>query len=57
MTTPMSKRVAQRIRELPPYLFARIDELKNEARKKGADLIDLGIGDRNIRFTPIVAWD
>lgn len=48
MTTPMSARVAQRIRELPPYLFARIDELKNEARKKGADLIDLGIGDPDL---------
>jgi LL-diaminopimelate aminotransferase len=48
MTRPMSARVAQRIRELPPYLFARIDELKNEARKKGADLIDLGIGDPDL---------
>jgi LL-diaminopimelate aminotransferase len=48
MTTPMSARVAQRIRELPPYLFARIDELKNEAKAKGADLIDLGIGDPDL---------
>jgi LL-diaminopimelate aminotransferase len=51
MTTPksaMSARVAQRIRELPPYLFARIDELKNEARRKGADIIDLGIGDPDL---------
>lgn len=52
MTTPMSARVAQRIRELPPYLFARIDELKNEARKKGADLIDLGIGDPDLPTPP-----
>ena len=48
MTRPISARLAQRIRELPPYLFARIDELKNEARKKGADLIDLGIGDPDL---------
>jgi len=48
MTTPIRSRLAQRIRELPPYLFARIDELKNEARKKGADLIDLGIGDPDL---------
>jgi LL-diaminopimelate aminotransferase len=48
MTTPMSARVAQRIRELPPYLFARIDELKNQARQQGADLIDLGIGDPDL---------
>ncbi len=52
MTTPMHSRVAQRIRELPPYLFARIDELKNEARKKGADLIDLGIGDPDLPTPP-----
>ncbi|MFH1450176.1 MAG: LL-diaminopimelate aminotransferase [bacterium] len=36
---------AKRIQELPPYLFVEIDRLKNEALKKGADLIDLGIGD------------
>ena len=35
--------LANRIRELPPYLFARIDALKNEERKKGKDLIDLGL--------------
>ena len=33
--------LASRIRELPPYLFAHIDALKAEQRKKGADLIDL----------------
>ena len=48
MKKTMSSRVAQRIRELPPYLFARIDELKNEARAKGADIIDLGIGDPDL---------
>ncbi len=36
---------ADRIRNLPPYLFAEIDRLKAEQRKKGVDLIDLGIGD------------
>ena len=41
----MKIELANRIRELPPYLFARIDALKNEERKKGKDLIDLGIGD------------
>ena len=43
---------AQRIRELPPYLFARIDALKNEERKKGKDLIDLGIGDPDLPTPP-----
>lgn len=30
---------------LPPYLFVRIDQLKQEERAIGADLIDLSIGD------------
>lgn len=41
----MDIRLADRIRNLPPYLFAEIDRLKAEQRKKGVDLIDLGIGD------------
>jgi LL-diaminopimelate aminotransferase len=36
---------AQRLKELPPYLFARIDRMKQEVRAKGVDIIDLGIGD------------
>lgn len=40
--------IAKRIQELPPYLFARIDQLKGEARKRGADLVDLGIGDPDL---------
>jgi LL-diaminopimelate aminotransferase len=44
--------LAQRIRELPPYLFAHIDALKNEQKKKGADLIDLGIGDPDLPTPP-----
>jgi LL-diaminopimelate aminotransferase len=44
----MTIELAQRIRDLPPYLFAHIDELKAAARKQGADLIDLGIGDPDL---------
>jgi LL-diaminopimelate aminotransferase len=39
---------ASRIEKIPPYLFARIDKKKAEARKKGIDLIDFGIGDPDI---------
>jgi LL-diaminopimelate aminotransferase len=39
---------ARRIAQLPPYLFAEIDRKKTELRKKGMDLIDLGIGDPDI---------
>jgi LL-diaminopimelate aminotransferase len=35
---------ADRLRALPPYVFARLDELKAKAREQGLDLIDLGMG-------------
>ncbi len=35
---------AQRLSILPPYVFARLDELKARAREQGIDLIDLGMG-------------
>jgi len=39
---------ARRIKELPPYLFAEIDRRKRQALARGADLIDLGVGDPDI---------
>ena len=45
----MSKKVsistAERVKNLPPYLFAVIDGMKAVALKKGVDLIDMSIGD------------
>ncbi len=35
---------AERLASLPPYVFARLDELKANARTEGVDLIDLGMG-------------
>lgn len=35
---------ADRLQKLPPYVFARLDELKARAREQGLDLIDLGMG-------------
>jgi LL-diaminopimelate aminotransferase len=35
---------AERLKALPPYVFARLDELKATARAQGIDLIDLGMG-------------
>ena len=35
---------AGRLQALPPYVFARLDELKARAREQGLDLIDLGMG-------------
>ena len=45
-------KLAQRIRDLPPYLFAHIDALRDEQRKKGVDLIDLGVGDPDLPTPP-----
>ncbi len=39
---------ADRILKIPPYLFERIDRVGNEMRAKGADIIDLGVGDPDI---------
>ncbi|MBN2021564.1 MAG: aminotransferase class I/II-fold pyridoxal phosphate-dependent enzyme [Pirellulales bacterium] len=36
--------VAERVRRLPPYLFAEINRLLREKRRAGADVIDLGMG-------------
>jgi len=40
--------LASRVKNLPPYLFATIDKMKQEAKAKGTDLIDLSIGDPDI---------
>jgi LL-diaminopimelate aminotransferase len=38
-------KIAHRIQTIPPYLFAEIDKKKEEAIKRGVDIINLGIGD------------
>ncbi len=43
---------ASRMDNLPPYLFARIDEMKAEQQKKGVDIIDLGVGDPDLPTPP-----
>lgn len=39
---------ADRILTLPPYLFAAIDRMKQEAIRKGIDIINLGVGDPDL---------
>ena len=43
---------ADRIKNLPPYLFAKIDQMKDEVKKTGVDLIDLGVGDPDLPTPP-----
>ncbi|HUW64657.1 MAG TPA: LL-diaminopimelate aminotransferase [Spirochaetia bacterium] len=47
----MEFRESERVRNLPPYLFARIERLIAEKRSAGVDVISLGIGDPD-RPTP-----
>ncbi len=43
-----------RIERLPPYLFAEIDQMKLEARRRGEDIIDLGMGNPDLPTPPPV---
>jgi len=38
----------QRLRRLPPYVFAIVNSLKMEARRRGEDIIDLGMGNPDL---------
>ncbi|MBF0607254.1 MAG: aminotransferase class I/II-fold pyridoxal phosphate-dependent enzyme [Magnetococcales bacterium] len=40
--------VFNRINRLPPYVFAVVNNLKSEARRKGEDIIDLGMGNPDL---------
>jgi LL-diaminopimelate aminotransferase len=39
---------ADRLKQLPPYLFAELDRKKAAAKERGVDVIDLGVGDPDI---------
>src|SRR5882672_1137193 len=41
---PFQIAVADRVKRLPPYLFGRINDLKQRRRRAGVDIIDLGMG-------------
>jgi alanine-synthesizing transaminase len=41
-----------RIKRLPPYVFAIVNELKYEARRRGEDIIDLGMGNPDLPTPP-----
>ncbi|MDP8266672.1 MAG: LL-diaminopimelate aminotransferase [Candidatus Aceula meridiana] len=42
---PNNIEFSDRLKQLPPYLFAEIDKAKRAAKAQGRDIIDLGIGD------------
>ncbi len=43
--------ISERLKKLPPYLFAEIDKTKSKLKSKGVKFIDLSIGDPDI-LTP-----
>ena len=43
----------RRINGLPPYVFAAINQLRDEARRAGEDVIDLGFGNPDIPSPPV----
>jgi LL-diaminopimelate aminotransferase len=43
---------AQRMKSIPPYLFARIERMIAEQRERGVDIISLGIGDPDLPTPP-----
>ena len=48
----MAIRTAQRVRELPPYLFVEISRKIAEQREKGVEVISFGIGDPDLPTHP-----
>jgi len=46
-------RFASRMDQLPPYLFGMINKIKMEKRRKGDDVIDLGMGNPKYTLFPL----
>ncbi len=44
----MAIELADRLKRLPPYLFAQLDEAKARQLARGVDVIDLGVGDPDL---------
>jgi alanine-synthesizing transaminase len=51
---PFQIDVADRVKRLPPYLFGRINDLKQRKRRAGVDIIDLGMGNPTDVPDPLV---
>ena len=47
MTGRLQIEVAERVNQLPPYVFGRLNAIKAARRKAGEDIIDLGMGNPN----------
>jgi alanine-synthesizing transaminase len=45
--------ISGRVEALPPYVFAVVNDLKDELRREGRDIIDLGFGNPDIASPPV----
>ncbi|MEM1989321.1 MAG: aminotransferase class I/II-fold pyridoxal phosphate-dependent enzyme [Candidatus Bathyarchaeia archaeon] len=50
----MRFQLAERVKRLPPYLFAELEKIIDEKRRQGVDLISLSIGDPDLPPPPFV---
>ena len=46
--------LAERVKKLPPYIFAELEKIIAEKRKQGIDLISLSIGDPDLPPPPFI---
>ena len=53
MNPPRMTQEFHRIRRMPPYVFAEVNQAKAQARTRGEDIIDLGMGNPDTATPPI----
>ncbi len=54
MVFKINLKYANRVNRLPPYIFVEIEQLKNEKKRQGIDIISLGIGDPDLTTPDII---
>ena len=50
----MKVEFSERVKKLPPYIFAELEKIINEKRKQGVNLISLSIGDPDLPPPPFI---
>jgi alanine-synthesizing transaminase len=46
--------ISKHLEKIPPYMFARINQMKLDARRAGKDVVDLGMGNPDYPTPPHV---
>ncbi len=53
-TQQLLPHLSGRLKRLPTYVFAELDDMKEQARARGANLIDLGMGNPDLPTPPAI---